>query len=365
MIKNIEINNFKCFDNINVNLNKASLLLGANSGGKSSFIQALLLSQMSLKSVSTGEKSLDLITNSYGLNLFSFDEIIYNNASDDFFSVSLNYDKNVSKIIFKPTDDTNVVEISLSDESLKTSKEIIYLSADRAISKYQKSGNINNIQLGQSNEYLGFIIEKGRQKNVIKVDKKRNHWGSKETSVLDIQINEWLNYILPNSRVNAKNNGIDNSYSLLFGDNSNLHQTNVGYGISFILPIIIAGLIAKEGSVIIVENPELHLHPQAQSNIATFLAVIAASGVQVIIETHSEHIVNGFRKAVLFSQNPLTNTELTINYFNFRDKCTVEEVLLNELAEITQWPDGFMDQEDKDLFEIRKMRLNNGRDVAR
>lgn len=365
MIKNVEINNFKCFDNIKVNLNKVSLLLGANSGGKSSFIQALLLSQMSLKSVLKGDKSLDLITNSYGLNLFSFDEIINNNASDDFFSVDLDYGEINSKIVYKPTDDNNVVEVSLTDGNSEIPKEIIYLSADRAISKYQKSGNINDIQLGKSNEYLGFIIEKGRQKNVIKIDRKRNYWGSEDTSVLDIQVNDWLNYILPNSRVNAKNNGIDNTYSLLFGENSNLHQTNVGYGISFILPIIIAGLIAKEGSILIVENPELHLHPQAQSNIANFLAVIAASGVQVIIETHSEHIVNGFRKAVLYTENPLTNADLTINYFNFKDKCTVEEVLLNELAEITHWPDGFMDQEDKDLFEIRKMRLNNGRDVAR
>jgi predicted ATPase len=357
MIENIIINNYKCFKNNTINLNKASLLLGTNSGGKSSFIQALLLSHMSLKCIANGKKSLDLITNTYGLNLYSFDEVIYTEAVDDFFSVRINSKEGSSKLEFRPTDDNNVVEINLIGDKSKYSREVVYLSSDRSISKYQKGGDINNIHLGQFNEYLGYILEKGRQKNVIKIDMNRNHWESKDTSVLDIQINNWLSYILPKSRVAANNTGIDNYFSLLFGEKSPLHQTNVGYGISFVLPIIIAGLIAKENSILIVENPELHLHPQAQSNIASFLAVIAASGVQVIIETHSEHIVNGFRKAVLFDENPLDVSELTINYFNINENCFVEEVRLNERAEITYWPEGFMDQEERDLLEIRRLRF--------
>lgn len=357
MIKNILINNYKCFKENNINLNKASLLLGTNSGGKSSFIQALLLSNMSMRSILDGKKSLDLITNTYGLNLYSFDEVIYSEADDDFFSININDNGNISKLEFRPTDDNNVVEINLIGDKSQESRELIYLSADRSISKNQKGGDINNIHLGQFNEYIGYILDKGRQKNGIKINENRNHWRMKDTSVLDIQVNNWLNYILPKSRVTANNTGIDNYFSLLFGEKSSLHQTNVGYGISFVLPIIIAGLIAKENSVLIIENPELHLHPQAQSNMASFLAVIAASGVQVVIETHSEHIVNGFRKAVLFDENPLNVSDLTINYFNINENCSVDEVQLNERAEITHWPEGFMDQEEKDLFEIRKLRF--------
>lgn len=357
MIKSISINNYKCFKENNINLNKGNLLLGTNSGGKSSFIQALLLSQMSLESISNGKNSLDLITNTYGLNLYSFDEVIHSEAIDDFFTVIINDNDSISKLEFRPNDDKNVVELTLIGEKPQQIRELIYLSADRSISKYQKGGDINNVHLGQLNEYLGYILDKGRQKNVIKIDKKRNHWENKDTSVLDIQINDWLNYILPKSRVTASNTGTDNYFSLLFGEKSSLHQTNVGYGISFVLPIIIAGLIAKENTVLVVENPELHLHPQAQSNIASFLAVIASSGVQVIIETHSEHIVNGFRKAVLFNENPLEVEDLTINYFTINGSCLVEEVQLNERAEITHWPVGFMDQEERDLLEIRKLRF--------
>lgn len=359
MINGIEIKNYKCFKDNKLKLNKASLLLGTNSGGKSSVLQAILLSEMSLESVSKNNStSLDLITNKYGLNLYFFDEILYHDSEENFFSLTLKYDEFESTIEFIQTDDNNVVSLNVTGDKTPLTNPLIYLSADRTISKYQKNGNINHIKLGDYNEYLGYILEKGRQKNVIPIDKQRNHWNHEDTNILDIQINDWLNYILPNSRVTAKNTGSDNYISLLFGDKASLHQTNVGYGISFVLPIIVAGLIAESDSVLIIENPELHLHPKAQSNISSFLAVIAASGVQVIIETHSEHIVNGFRKAILDKKNPLQATDLTISYFNINQVCNIEEITLNEKAEITHWPDGFMDQEQNDLYEIRIMRLD-------
>lgn len=357
MIDNINLQNFKCFDNNTIRLNKATLLLGINSGGKSSFIQGLLLAKMGLESIrKSNAKSLDLTSNEHDLNLYSFDEIIYDQANEDFITINLDHNSDRYLVRFNPTEDNNVVRIENLGDDLKDEIPLIYLNAERMITRYQKSGDINNIRLGEDNEYLGYILEKG-QKRQIEVYVDRNHWDSKDIKFLDIQINNWLNFILPGSKVSAKSIGSDNYVSLLFGDNSNRHQTNIGYGISFILPIIVAGLISKKNSILIVENPELHLHPKAQSNIATFLSIVAASGVQVIIETHSEHIVNGFRKSVLDKINPIKPSEVTINYFNFNGKSNVEEIELSENAEITHWPVGFMDQEENDLFEIRKMRL--------
>lgn len=357
MLNSIGIKNFKCFNNNMIKLNKASLLLGSNSGGKSSLIQALLISKMSIDRVSKkNAKTLDLITNQYGLNLWSFDEVIYEDADEDFFTIKLNNDENEAILEFKPTDDGNVVSLNVSGNVKEFINKVIFLSAERSISKYQKNGDINDIKLGERNEYLGYILEKGQKKS-IKVDKNRNYWGNAENDFLDFQINNWLNYVLPNNKVAAKNTGESNYISLLFGDKTNLHQSNIGYGVSFVLPIIIAGLTAKKDSILIIENPELHLHPKAQSNIASFLAVVAAAGVQIVIETHSEHIVNGFRKSILDEKNPIKDSDLTINYFNVDKICIVDEILLNKKVEITCWPEGFMDQEEKDLFEIRKMRL--------
>jgi len=73
---------------------------------------------------------------------------------------------------------------------------------------------------------------------------------------------------------------------------------NVGFGYSYLLPIVVSGLIAEPGDILIVENPEAHLVPSAQSRIANFLARVSRTGVQVFIESHSEHILNGLRIAV-------------------------------------------------------------------
>ena len=361
MISQIDIMRYKGFKNTQIKFNDATLLLGANSGGKSSAIQALLLSDLAIETKQLKHNNIDITNNKYNLNLYGFDEILADGIREDDFEFLLRDDKDRNiRIKFLPTDDQNIVGVQVANATEKFFPEIIYLSAERSISSYQKMGNLDNLILGESNQYIGYIIEKGKKK-LIYVDKERNYWENKETTFLDIQINEWLNYILPNNRVTAKDTGYDNHISLMFGDKGNLHQTNIGYGISFVLPIIVAGLIATKGSSIIVENPELHLHPQAQSKMAMFLATIAAAGVQVIIETHSEHIVNGFRKAVIDGKVNLKNTDVAINYFNFNNGCIVEEVKLNEAAEINYWPEGFMDQEQSDLFEMRKMRLLNER----
>ena len=65
------------------------------------------------------------------------------------------------------------------------------------------------------------------------------------------------------------------------------------------MPILVNGLVAQKGSIFIVENPEAHLHPKAQSNIGLFLGYLAMQGLNVVIETHSEHVINGIRKILI------------------------------------------------------------------
>ena len=74
-----------------------------------------------------------------------------------------------------------------------------------------------------------------------------------------------------------------------------LRPTNIGFGISYALPIIIGALIAPKNSLLLVENPEAHLHPAGQSEIGKFLAEVASTGRQVIVETHSDHLLNGYK----------------------------------------------------------------------
>lgn len=91
--------------------------------------------------------------------------------------------------------------------------------------------------------------------------------------------------------------------------------TNVGFGITYALPILVSGLTVPEGGMLLVENPEAHLHAKAQSNMGYFLARMAAAGVRVIIETHSEHIVNGIRRMIVEGKSEMSHKDMTI-YFS-------------------------------------------------
>lgn len=130
---------------------------------------------------------------------------------------------------------------------------------------------------------------------------------------------------------------------------------NFGFGISYTLPIIVTGLLAQSRSVFVVENPEAHLHPNGQSRIGQFLAQIAHAGVQVVLETHSEHVINGIRLYAL--KRGMRPDQICINNFSIVDKIPcVERVPLNANMDIMKWPEGFFDQEEKDLAELRHMR---------
>ena len=81
-------------------------------------------------------------------------------------------------------------------------------------------------------------------------------------------------------------------------DTGFLRPVHCGFGITQILPIIVAALSIPKGDLLLIENPEVHLHPAGQALMGQFLAEVAHSGIQVIVETHSDHILNGIRRAI-------------------------------------------------------------------
>lgn len=123
--------------------------------------------------------------------------------------------------------------------------------------------------------------------------------------------------------------------------------TNVGFGYSYALPILIAGLTAPKGTILIVENPESHLHPSAQSMITKFLGLVANCGVQVFIETHSEHILNALR--VMVVQKNMKDQDINVMYFDNRLENYFESITIEENGKLNHWPENFFDQAEKDL----------------
>ena len=126
--------------------------------------------------------------------------------------------------------------------------------------------------------------------------------------------------------------------------------TNVGFGLTYSLPIIVACLSTSEGACILLENPEAHIHPQGQVALGRLMSLTAATGVQVIVETHSDHILNGIRVAV--KEGVLRPDQATVHFFK-RDHDTgtaeVDTPRINPQGRLSFWPDGFFDQWDKSL----------------
>ncbi|HEX8672489.1 MAG TPA: DUF3696 domain-containing protein, partial [Longimicrobium sp.] len=127
---------------------------------------------------------------------------------------------------------------------------------------------------------------------------------------------------------------------------------NVGFGLSYVLSIIVAVLSSEPGTLVLVENPEAHLHPRGQSAMGELLARAAKAGVQVIVESHSDHFLNGIRLAV--KRQRLGPESVVIHYFErrIRDTALVHTTVTPQMdrdGRIDRWPKGFFDEYAKNL----------------
>jgi len=122
-----------------------------------------------------------------------------------------------------------------------------------------------------------------------------------------------------------------------------------GFGLTQVLPIIIAALSADSGDILLIENPEVHLHPAGQGLIGEFLSEVASAGVQVLIETHSDHVLNGVRRAV--KGKVLSGAQAVVHFFQGRQEGSSQVISPNidDSGNIDVWPEGFFDQFDKDM----------------
>ena len=161
---------------------------------------------------------------------------------------------------------------------------------------------------------------------------------------------KWLQFFSLLDRIEAEDRGKLGTLLRVYspGVSKELDLTSVGFGVSQILPIIVQGLMTPPNNVFIVEQPEVHLHPHVQSQLAYFFFALTRVHVQCIVETHSEYIVNQLRLLMAKGQKHL-HEEIKI-YFAQRYPeagTQFEEVRLNRGGKIQNWPPGFMDESGK------------------
>jgi predicted ATPase len=176
-------------------------------------------------------------------------------------------------------------------------------------------------------------------------------------------VNAWLSYIIDgvtivpvkDSETHTARIAVENTFS----KGRPIFPTNTGFGISYSLPIIVSCLLARKGAFLIIENPEAHLHPSAQSKLGLFLGVMANSGVKILLETHSDHIINGIQIAV--AEKKINYELVSLNFFSYQENSTqpeVQRINLKKMGELTDWPKGFFDQTQIDYSRLIRLRKN-------
>ena len=133
---------------------------------------------------------------------------------------------------------------------------------------------------------------------------------------------------------------------------------HVGFGISQLLPIIVEGLLMKNNSTLILEQPEIHLHPKIQSLIFDFLHSLILHGKKIIIETHSDHFITRMRRRVAEDmQNRLAdNVNLTF-IETLKGKVLFRSIDVDDLGAIEYFPENFIDQTSSELKAILNAQI--------
>jgi len=133
-------------------------------------------------------------------------------------------------------------------------------------------------------------------------------------------------------------------------DDTDFHRPiHVGFGLTQVFPIIVAALSSAINDILLIENPEVHLHPAGQALMGGFLADVARAGLQVIIETHSDHVLNGIRRSLKAQR--IRPDQVAIHFFKPRslEGAQVVSPQVDASGNIDIWPEGFFDQFDKDM----------------
>ncbi|TYQ27461.1 AAA family ATPase [Pseudanabaena sp. UWO310] len=363
MIKQLGLKNFKRFEDQCLEFGSLTLLTGLNGMGKSSVLQSLLLLRQSYQQRLLESTGLSL--NGDLIHIGTARDALFEDAKEDkieFFLAFKNGTDANWRFDYDPQTDilklASTVKTSDIYQTSLFSDDFQYLQAERIGPRTSFETSDFQVrehrQLGVMGEYTSHFLSIFRDSDIPNQD--LGHENAKSLSLLS-QAEAWLGEISPGTRIHiTENQGMDLvSLEYSFGLSKKYRATNVGFGITYTLPVITALLAAKSGSLLLLENPEAHLHPRGQAQMGNLLAKAAAQGVQIILETHSDHVLNGIRLAV--HDGKISPDDVKLHFFQRRisQEQNISEVIspkMNRKGRIDQWPDGFFDEWDNILAAL-------------
>lgn len=449
MINNIEIHNFKCWENTgNIKLSPITVLFGENSAGKSSIGQFLMMLKQSIES-SDQKIVFNTGNENTAVDLGIPSDLVYNKDSNK--SISFSYDWvprgeiEINDVVHRErrrgdhivyagevgldegmksfevrsatytisTIEDGEIQFGLQKKKFansgKKEYELIadnyqlqrkqgrawnitepirfYGFPDEAVACYQNADFLRNLnllheRLFSSVYYLGPLRnrakrlytwlggtprdvgaigedaisailaakESGRQINL--------SYGKKRKS-LDLIVAEMLHKtnLIEDFKINRiSNRRQDYEVKVLTkGSQKYVDILDVGVGISQVLPVIVEIFYAPPGSTIIIEQPELHLHPSAQAGLADVMidAIHAREdsedrNIQLIIESHSEHFLRRLQRRI--AEKALGEEEFSGYFVSFDDEKKIERLKIDRYGDIENWPPNFFGDIKGDIY---------------
>lgn len=332
MITRLEIDNYKCIQHEELDMKPLTIVTGLNSTGKSTLIQSVLLPEQMISNINLG-----LSTN--------FDMIKCRYSNQDTINIRVFWEGDLFKT-YKATKETGEVTTCGSFPNVGLENGMYYLSANRIGAEDVVRLNNTHTVGPRGENILGlFELEKSSP-----VEEPLRRY--KESYTLQYQVDNWLTYILGiNLRLSTEKINEETLTVKYESDHlPNITPRNLGAGVSYLVKVLILCLRAKRGKALLIENPEIHLHPSAQAKLGEFLAFIANAGIQLIIETHCEHLINRVQYAIY--KNEVGHDKVLLLYkAGITDK--FQQVSFNVDGKFAvRFPDGFFDATLDELIEM-------------
>jgi CRISPR-associated Cas5-like protein len=350
----VAMEGFKCFDNLRLELGQLTLVTGFNGGGKSTALQPMLLLAQALRF-----GTLDALPlNGPLVRLGTAGDIAPIRSERP---MLLKVEGVAGGLVAQPTLQAGdrvlpltTAPESRSDNQLKRALETLsFLGAVRmgAEDAFPIPERVDVRDVGHDGRFAAYWFNQLADEDI----DPRRHLPGAEAATFRRQLDSWLGSLFPGAEANVQNVIAMSQMNLQFRLaelGSWRRPSNIGYGLTYAFPILVALLAAGSDQVIVIDSPESHLHPSAQSQMGRILATLANAGVQIVVETHSDHLLNGVRLAV--RDGTLLPDDLRIHFFNGPNgkEHGVTTPGVGREGQIYEWPEGFFDQSEKDLARL-------------
>lgn len=375
MIDSIRLVNFKCYADMRIPLAPLTVFSGMNAAGKSTVLQALnFLRQIS-------DKKLDLSQDRVPIegDLVSFgtvDDFVNSYAprnENTLVEIEVSGDRSadrgrlaLSRLSGEDVESRAKLmarDGSLPDKGLLFGSEYSYLSADRISScerfSYNDSEALCRLNLlGGRGEFAPWYLGTNLGMELPIREFKAPNSRTDQLGLIQ-QVGFWMSYLGKDLQVRAESydslKAVDLRFSFVgcAGPGPWYLPRNVGFGLTHSLPIFVSLLSRPKGALVLIENPESHLHPKAQVFMGEFIARAVGAGLQVILETHSDHILNGIRLAV--KKGFVSAEKIGLNFLaSICDESGIELVSprIFPSGAIDVWPRGFFDEYETVSLEL-------------